>query len=138
MSFKVKNTAARLWLSASAVIFILVLLFSACRKTAEPIVRANYDIQNLTPLELRVEALQGTAAVPLLKDTVEPNKLEKIYEAVEGTGGHPYPSNFFTEFKVFAITATGDSLVYQGVKNSDWKQENNDNDVIDLVLKIEF
>lgn len=85
-----------------------------------------------------VEAMQGTAAVPLLKDTIGANKVEKIFEAVDGTGGHPYPSNFFTEFRVFALTANGDSLVYEGVKNSDWQQENNDKDVIDLVLKIDL
>ena len=128
----------RTCLSASVVVFLSAILFSACRKPAEPIVKANYYIQNLTPDRLRIQALQGTAAVPLITDTIEPSRLEKFYFAVEGTGGHPYPSNFFTEFKVFALTTNGDSLVYQGVKNNDWKQENNDNDVIDLVLKIEY
>ena len=138
MSFKVNNAAVRFCLSATAVLLFTILFFASCRKTAEPISRANYNIQNLTTLELRVEAMQGTAAVPLLKDTIGANKVEKIFEAVDGTGGHPYPSNFFTEFRVFALTANGDSLVYEGVKNSDRQQENNDKDVIDLVLKIDL
>ncbi len=138
MSFKVPSFAVRICLFASAVVFFSLLTFTACRKPAEPIVEANYYIQNLTPNRLRIQAIQGTAAVPLLTDTIDALRLEKFYHAVEGSGGHPYPSNFFSEFKVFALTAGGDSLVYQGVKNSDWKQENTDKDELDLVLKIEY
>lgn len=138
MSFRVKNNAVRLCLSATAVALLITLLFPSCRKPAEPIVEANYYINNLTPNPLRIQAIQGTASVPLIMDTIKAFRVEKFYHATEGTGGHPYPSNFFSEFKVFSITANGDSLVYEGVTNSDWKQENNDNEVIELVLKIDY
>jgi len=115
----------------------VLLIASSCRKPAEPITKANYYIQNKTSLTLRIDALQGTAEVPLLKDTINPGLTEKFYTAVEGSGGHIYPSNFFTDFKVFAITNSADSLVYSGVQNNDWKTENNDNAVTELVLTIE-
>jgi hypothetical protein len=98
----------------------VLLIASSCRKPAEPITKANYYIQNKTSLTLRIDALQGTAEVPLLKDTINPGLTEKFYTAVEGSGGHIYPSNFFTDFKVFAITNSADSLVYSGVQNNDW------------------
>lgn len=119
------------------VLLILFTSVTACRKPAEPLSRANYYIQNKTTRVLRVDALQGTAEVPLLKDSINPGLTELFFTAVEGSGGHIYPSNFFTDFKVSAITANGDSLVYSGVKNNDWKTENNDNANLELVLTIE-
>ena len=46
------------------------------------------------------------------------------------------PSNFFTDFKVFALTANGDSLVYEGVNNADWEVSGNTPDQ-DFILVVE-
>lgn len=123
--------------SVLPVVVVLLTATSSCRKPADPLSKANYYIQNKTALVLRVDALQGTAEVPLLKDSINPGLTEKFFTAIEGSGGNIYPSNFFTDFKISAITPNGDSIVYSGVKNNDWETENNDNANLELVLTIE-
>jgi hypothetical protein len=66
--------------------------------------------------------------VQLLEDTVPAAQEVHIYHAVEGSGGHAMPSNFFGEFQVLS----GDVIVYQGVVDADWQDEE-----LGLVLVIE-
>lgn len=120
-----------------ALATVMIVLVYACRKKADPLIRADYYVQNKTTFALRIAAVQGTAAVPLLKDTIRAGTTEQFFTATAGESGSVFPAAFFTGLQLFAITANGDSLVYAGVKNSDWKEENNDNSTVTLVLTIQ-
>lgn len=127
-----RATARFLALSA-----VSIVLMYACRKKADPLIRANYYLQNKTTFTLRIDAVQGNAPVPLLKDTVRADATEKFFTATAGESGSVFPAAFFSGLQIFALTANGDSLVYAGVKNSDWKEENNENSTVELVLTVE-
>lgn len=100
--------------------FALVTVFGACGKTKELVSRGYYFIDNHSSTDIRIEATLNGASVRLERDTLLSTTKELIYVAVEATGGHVLPSNFFTTFKVYSITGNQDSLIYEGVNNSDW------------------
>lgn len=123
-------------LRTSAYCFLLVLLFSACRKQADPIAIGNYYINNLSDDKLRVEAMQNGVNLPLLADTIPAEAMTKFYTAVDPEGGDVLPSNFFTELNVYRITPSGDSLIHSGVNNADWKKDFHSSGEQDLILDI--
>jgi hypothetical protein len=87
----------------------------------EPVTEADYYMRNQRSAELVVvaTAIVGDAGVELLEDTIPANSEVHIFHAWEGSGGHAMPSNFFGTFRVLV----GDDVVYEGVRNDDWKGE---------------
>lgn len=87
----------------------------------EPVTEEDYYIRNQTANELTLLATTvfGNEPVELIADTVPAEEEVHIYHAVEGSGGHAMPSNFFGDFQVLS----GDAIVYQGVVNEDWLDE---------------
>lgn len=75
--------------------------------------------RRITPLKDPVE---------LIEDIVPAGEQVHIYHAVEGTGGHAMPTNFFGDFQVLS----GNTIIYPGVVNDDWQEED-----LGLVLVIE-
>jgi hypothetical protein len=96
----------------------------------EPVTEEDYYVRNDTTHELTVLATTvfGNEPVQLLEDTVPAEQEVHIYHAIEGSGGHAMPSNFFGDFQVLS----GNVIVYQGVVNADWQDEQ-----LGLVLVIE-
>jgi hypothetical protein len=95
-----------------------------------------YFIENKTTSDLKISASYNGEKIIFLDSLVEAGLLNHIYSVTEGSGGHVMPSNFFTEFKVFALTANGDSLVYDGVNNADWEASGNTADQ-DFILVVD-
>jgi hypothetical protein len=87
----------------------------------EPVVEEDYFIRNESDFELRVHATSvfGNTPIDLLADIVLPGGEVHVFHAVEGSGGHAMPSNFFGTFRVEA----GDAVVYEGVRDQDWRRE---------------
>lgn len=95
----------------------------------EPVSEQDYILRNNTNQELTLEATNLVDDdVTFLVDSVDPGTEAIIYHAIEGTGGHTLPSNFFRTF----IIRTDGEVVYEGVENDDWLEE-----VSGLVLVIE-
>ena len=76
-----------------------------------------YESEGASPASLSATTLSGDA-LALLVDEIEPGTEAHIFRAVEGTGGHTMPSNFFGSFQ---ITVAGE-VVYDAVDNSDWQE----------------
>lgn len=115
---------------------IIILLFSLLSCTNEPMARGVYFIDNKTTSNLKISASYNGEQIIFLDSLVETERVNHVYSVTEGSGGHVLPSNFFSSFEVFAITGSGDSLVYEGVRNDDWITSSNTIDQ-DITLVIE-
>lgn len=89
------------------------------RPIVEPVSEADYYVRNETSLVVSLSAtsLSGEP-VTLVRESVPPAGEALIYHAVEGTGGHVMPSNFF---RAFLASQSGKPL-YSGVLDTDWKE----------------
>jgi hypothetical protein len=85
----------------------------------EAVSEADYYVRNDTslPVSLSATALFGEPVI-LLQDTVPAGGEALIYHALEGTGGHVMPSNFF---HAFTASQSGKTL-YSGVRDADWQE----------------
>jgi hypothetical protein len=97
---------------------IVSLLVCACRKP-EPIVHASYFVDNRSGhvLQLQGEGLHRPAV--FLTTEIPIGSRTRFMDVAMGSGGHVLPSNFLSSFRVMA----GDSLLYEGVNNSHWQQQ---------------
>ena len=112
---------------------VVLLLFNACRKP-EPEERADYFVDNRTGHHLTVGMVPHWPTDALLvTDSVAAEQRVLIFRAVQGSGGHTLPSNFFKEFSLLA----GDSVVYSGVRNGDWQREGPIDDRHQLTLVVD-
>lgn len=123
-------------LRTSVYAFLLVLLFTGCRKQADPITIGNYYINNLSDDKLRIEAMQNGVNLPLLADTIPAEAMTRFYTAVNAGGGDVLPSSSFTELNIYRITPSGDSLIHTGVNNADWKKDFHSSGEQKLILDI--
>ena len=114
-------------------LLLAFVLLTACRKP-EPVERADYIVQNNTANGLRIEHTPSiNLDKPLVTDTVPPGANVRFLSVSMGSGGHTMPSNFFSAFSLMA----GDSLVYSGVQNSDWRLESGTQGARAVVLVID-
>ena len=97
----------------------LSLFLSSCVVNG-PIVEAvnygDYFLVNHSSYDLKIEA-DGT----LLTDTALAGQTVHFFNMVEGTGGHVFPSNAFSEFRLLATIDGAETVVYSGVNNGDWE-----------------
>lgn len=115
-----------------SVLFTAVLL-AGCRKP-EPVQQADYFVQNATTLGLRIEHTPSfNLDAPLITDTVPPGARVHFLSVSEGSGGHAMPSNFLSSFSLLAT----DSVIYSGVRNSDWVREGEVDGRLQVVLVID-
>lgn len=105
-------------------ILLTTIIITQFACTKQPVSVGYYYIGNHTSFDLKIEAYYNQTQIVLLDSVVEFNRFKLIYTGVEESGGGVNPSTFFTEFTVHAITAAGDSLIYQGVRNEDWETSN--------------
>ena len=118
---------------AIAQVLLVLVLFTSCRKP-EPEERADYLVENNSALGLNIVHTPSlNLDTPLLTDTVPPGERVHFLSVVMGSGGHVMPSNFFTAFSLIA----GDSVIYSGVRNGDWRREGEVEDRQQMVLVIE-
>lgn len=89
----------------------------------EAVVEADYFVLNQRAEAACISAQElFTNSDVMLMTTQIPSGMEaKIYHAWEGTGGHAFPSNFFSAFKaVNCVDST--NIYYEGVVDKDWQQ----------------
>ena len=102
----------------SAYAFLLLLCSCAING---PIVEAvnygDYFLVNHSSYDLTIEA-DGT----LLTDTALAGQTVHFFDMVQGTGGHVFPSNAFSEFKLLANVNGTETVAYSGVNNDDWEE----------------
>jgi hypothetical protein len=88
----------------------------------EPIVEmvseADYFVRNETDASVVVRAYGIDFGMRIVDVTVPAGAEVRIFHALEGSGGHVMPSNFFRRFEVLR----GTRAVYQGVRNGDWQE----------------
>jgi len=102
------------------ITFFLIPAFSC--KQVDPVSKGYYYIDNRSEQVLTLEATSiHQTAIEFLPDTIAPRSIVRFYSVIECSGGHVRPSNFFSEFEVFAIVNDMDSLIYQGVNDNDWE-----------------
>ena len=111
---------------------------SSCISTKEPISTGYYYVVNKGDQFLRLEASFMGNAIVLEEDTIPPFDTTFIFTAIEGSGGHVLPSNFFSTFQVHRVIPGNDSLLYTGVNNNDWKNAAFREGGRNLVLFIEY
>jgi hypothetical protein len=119
-------------------IIVLLFIFSACTTTKEPVSTGYYYVLNKGDQFLRLEASYMGNPILLEEDTIPPLDTTFIFTAIEGSGGHVLPSNFFSTFQVTLVQPGNDSLLYSGVNNYDWKNEAFREGGRNLVLFIEY
>jgi len=115
----------------------LILLAGCQTVVTEPVTTAEYYVTNNTGHNLLVQFDKANTPVLLQDSIVAPGSNMLIYKVAEMTGGHVLPSNFLTDIRVFALLASGDSLVYQGINNADWHQGGSSSSAIQLTLIIQ-
>ena len=102
------------------ITFFLISFFSCTQ--VDPVGKGYYHIDNRSERVLTLEATSiHQTEIEFSPDTIAPGSIVKFYSVIECSGGHVRPSNFFSEFKVFAIVNGMDSLIYQGVNDNDWE-----------------
>ena len=102
-------------------IIVLLFIFSACTTTKEPVSTGYYYVLNKGDQFLRLKASYMGNPILLEEDTIPPLDTTFIFTAIEGSGGHVLPSNFFSTFQVTLVQPGNDSLLYSGVNNNAWK-----------------
>ena len=119
-------------------VLLLLLIFSACTTIKEPVTTGYYYVVNKGDQFLRLEASYIGNPILLTEDTIPPFDTTFIFTAIEGSGGHVLPSNFFSTFQVTLVQPGNDSLLYSGVNNYDWKNAAFREGGRNLVLLIEY
>lgn len=108
-------------ITIACCIVIILFTLSDCTEV-DPVTYGYYHIDNRTLNILIIEATSiHQAQIDLITDTVSPFSVVLFYKAIECSGGHVRPSNFFSTFRVSAIINGIDSLIYQGVNDKDWE-----------------
>lgn len=79
---------------------------------AEQVNYGRYFVTNQTKEAIRLQA----GGVTLRTSEIPPGATAAIFDAAEGSGGHVWPSNFFSSFSVESSHGT----VYSGVNDRDW------------------
>ena len=103
----------------------------------EPFGYGNYEIDNETDYELHISARDLTSEdVQLINDIVPKQSRVLIYTFVEGSGGHLFPTNAFSEFKIEIEKNSEMFVVYSGVENADWEEGRWEDNSQTLLLKI--
>lgn len=80
-------------------------------KGVEEVNYGRYFVTNATAVPIRITEPDDLIAV-----AVAPGATEHIYNAVEGSGGHVRPTNFFRGF----VVEDAEGVLYSGVNNDDW------------------
>lgn len=107
------------------LILLAALFLIACRKP-DDMHEGDYHVANHLATGLKVYAEFRGQPVALLRDTVPPGDTVHIHHVKEGSGGHVYPSNFFSVFRITTVDSTGSVvLVYQGLDHRPWQQWDN-------------
>lgn len=120
-------------------ILLAALFLTACVKP-DDIHEGDYHVANHLTTGLKVYAEYRNQPVTLLRDTVPPGDTVQIHHVKEGSGGHVYPSNFFSVFRITTVDSTGtEVLVYQGLDHGPWQKWDNgvQSKAMQLLLVIE-
>jgi len=94
---------------------------------------AQYLINNETSEFLTVSGEDNGIPVELLVDQILPNSRMHFYTAIQGSGGHLLPSNYFDVFTI----SVGPTTVYEGVSDGDWEETTGANGERALELTIQ-
>ena len=99
-----------------------MILLAACRKP-DDMHEGDYHVANHLSTGLKVYAEYRNQPVSLLRDTVPPGDTVHIHHVKEGSGGHVYPSNFFSVFRITTVDSSGaEVVVHQGLDHRPWQQ----------------
>jgi len=116
----------------SALLLLAAVQIGSCQKP-EPMAYTDYFVENHTANVLHIEHTPTlNLTTPLLAEDVPSGERVHILSVVMGSGGHAMPSNFFSAFSLQA----GDSIVYTGVRNADWRIESGAGASLPLVLEV--
>jgi len=106
-------------------ILLAAISITACVKPHD-LHEGDYHVSNHLSTGLKVYAEYRNQPVSLLRDTAPPGETVHIHHVKEGSGGHVYPSNFFSVFRITTVDSAGtEVLVYQGLDHRPWQQWDN-------------
>lgn len=125
-----QRSACASWRWAGACVPLFLVACTITEPITEPISEEDYYVRNERSETVQVEAthLFTDEPVMLVNDVVPPGETAHVHHVVEGSGGHTFPSNFFSSFTVRA----GDEVLYDEVDDADWSYESG----LGLVLTI--
>ena len=116
---------------------IAAAMVTCCHKP-EPIEHGSYYIDNRTAEALHLSIVQHWDDGNQLNEIIPPDTLLRFMDVTQGSGGHVLPSNFIKRFTVTRTDSLlGEVVVYEGVRNGDWRREDLSSGRTDLVLLIE-
>lgn len=102
-------------------ILLAILALTACVKP-DDIHEGDHHVANHLTTGLKVYAEYRDRPVSLLRDTVPPGDTVHIHHVKEGSGGHIYPSNFFSVFRITTVDSSGtEVIVHQGLDHGPWQ-----------------
>lgn len=106
---------------ATLPILFSALFLIACTKP-DDIHEGDYYVANHLATGLKVYAEYRNQPVILLRDMVPPGDTVHIHNVKEGSGGHVYPSNFFSVFRITTVDSSGaEVIVHQGLDHRPWR-----------------
>ena len=111
------------------IILINILLAILCSHTScvvEDVVYGDYYITNNTKDVLVLSAFDKNTIpmkIELLQNEINPGAKVHIFTAIERTGGHVMPSNFWSEFYVYNQVVADSTIIYSGIDDTDWQVE---------------
>lgn len=104
-----------------SILLLAALILTACVKP-DDIHEGDYHVANQLATGLKVYAEYRNQQVSLLRDTVPPGDTVHIHHVKEGSGGHVYPSNFFSVFRITTVDSSGTEVIaYQGLDHGPWQ-----------------
>ena len=130
--------AMKRYLRHGLMLLLLFTAISGCKeKVVVPDFEGRYFIDNKTPISIQVQAKDGADFLVLQNSQIAKASIEQIYATDGGSSAGALPTNVFTEFKVFVRTGIKDSVIYQGLNNSDWEVRNSGDDFSEYYLTIQ-
>lgn len=106
---------------ATLPILLAALFLTACVKP-DDMHEGDYHVANRLTTGLKVYGEYRGQPVQFLRDTIPPGDTVHIGNVKEGSGGHVYPSNFFSVFRLTTVDSTGAEVIaYQGLDHAPWQ-----------------
>jgi hypothetical protein len=119
-------------------LFTIHIFTASC--VVEDVAYGDYYITNDTMNMLVISAFDKstvTMKIELLQNEINPGVKAHVFTAIENTGGHIMPSNFWSKFYVYNEIISDSTIIYSGIDDSDWQIEGRNADgynILNLVV----
>ena len=121
-----------------ALLALVTLGSLGCDDSHDPIIEpradADYYLVNNTDVSIRIDSLPEATT-----NIVEPGERVHFQSYSDSSGGHPFPSNVFLSFSLWADMDGEEVLIYRGLEAEAWEHTFfDDGEQLTLVIGDEY